>query len=473
MLHEPYPEPFVRVLPAYQKRTGLPTCGSALYNIAMSTHRFADFLERLQAEGRLVRRDEAAARRFEIGARAEVSAPCAVLLTNVANSPFPLIHGVFSSSESILSALGSGSFAEAAARIDGILTDGRGGGWLERLGGDTSGPLRKYEPKTLRTGPSQQIVHLGADVDLSGLPVPTFAVGEMCPVLTAGRLIARECDGSRLYVGRQEFRVLDSNRLVACWRPSSQPARLLAHCRRRGETMPLALAFGGDPIDLLTAMAPLPCRADVLALTGCLRGGACEMIAGRRVDLPIPADAELVLEGTIDPNEPCVDPGQGLDPAGQLRPLRPGPVVHIEAITRRPTPLFPSLLPDEKAGIHRALAKVFLPFLRRELPGLVHLSFPTFGGDRLCAFASIDKTYAGQAGQFANAFWGCSEMSPVRYLVVVDEDVDVDNSDDVWAVVSAHALPGRDVTIGDAPPDEFVHDQPPGRMVIDATRPLP
>ncbi len=438
----------------------------------MSSHGFADFLEQLQADGQLARRDESVSRLQSLGGRTGGGAATALLLTDVSDAVFPLILGVFSDLRAILAAFEASSLEEMAARMDETLVRGNGSSWLERLGGDRSSPLRKCQPKTLRTGPSQQIVHLGRDVDLSGLPAPTFHANEQYPALTAGRLFTKGPGGGQLQVGRQDFRIIDSGRLVACWPLSSQPAQLLAHYRRRGESMPIAIALGGEPVDLLTAMAPLPQCADVLELTGYLRGSPCELIPGRRVDLPVPADAEFVIEGTIDPGEAPVDVGSGLDAMGQLRPMHHGPVVRVEAVTHRPTPLFPSLLPGEKCGIHRALVKAFFPFLRQELPGLSDLEVPAFGGDRVWAFASIDKTYIGQGGQFANAFWSLPQMLAVRYLVIVDEDVDVSNADEVWAAVSAHAAPSTDVHFGDAPPDEFLHDHPPGRMVFDATRPL-
>lgn len=438
----------------------------------MSSHGFADFLEQLQADGGLVRQDGPVERDLEAGAKAVDAAPPATLFPDVSRADFPLILGVFSSPERILAAFRASSSDEIATRLDELAAGGNGNSWLERLSGDRSGPLRKYQPKTLRTGPSQQIVQLGRDVDLGGLPTPTFHADEEFPALTAGRLITRGSDGSHLHVGRHDLRIVDSDRLVACWHPSSQPARLLAQYGRRGESMPIAIAFGGEPTDLLTAMAPLPRRTDVLELSGYLRGAACEVIPARCVDLPVPADAELVIEGTIAPNEPYADPGSGLDAMGQVRRLQPGPVVRVDAITHRPTPLFPALLRGEKSCIHQILAKAFLPFLRAELPGLCDFGFPSFGGDRAWAFASIDKTYPGQARQFANTFWGLSKMLPVRYLVIVDEDVDLGNADEVWSAVASHATPRHDVRVTDSIPDEFLYDQSPGRMVFDATRPL-
>ncbi|MHB8897432.1 MAG: UbiD family decarboxylase domain-containing protein [Thermoguttaceae bacterium] len=436
----------------------------------MSSHAFADFLEQLQTDRRLVRHGRVVERRGEIDALAQSAAPNAVLFPEVEQTSMPLVVGVFSAPANVLKAFGASSFGEAAGRILEILAQGSGETWLERLGVNRLSPLRKYQPRTVRTATAQQIVRLGRDVDLAGLPAPVFS-GEDLPSLNAGRLISRGPGDDRLHVGRYDFRVLGPNRLVACWRPSSVAARLLAHYRRRGETMPVAIAFGGQPLDLLLAMAPLPAGADVFELTGCLRGQPCEVVAGRHAGLPVPADAELVIEGFIDPAEPPADPGSGLDAMGLVGRLRPGPVLRVEAITHRPTPLFPWLLPGEKAEIQRALGRVFLPLLRPQLPGLCDLDFPAFGGDRVWALASIDQTYAGEAGQFAQAFWAAAEMLPVRYLVVVDADVDVHEADKVWAAVAAHAAPASDVHFAESPPDEFLRDPAPGRMVIDATGP--
>ena len=437
----------------------------------MSSHAFADFLEQLQANGHLLRQDEPVQRSLEVGSKATEIAPQAALFTDVPDAQFPLVLGVYSLPKRVLATFGASSPAEIAARIEDVGTE-KGVSWLARLSGERPATLQKHEYKTLRTGPSQQIVHLGRDVDLGSLPAPLLHPDEEFPAITAGRLITRAPHGGQLYVGRHDLRIVDANRLVTCWPPSSPPAQFSEYYRRRGEPMPVAIAFGGVPSDLLTAMAPLPRRMDVLELTGYLRGAPCEMVQARSVDLPVPADAELVIEGTIVPDETHVNPGNGLDAVGQPRPLQPAPVVHVEAVTHRPTPLFHAFLPAEKACIQQTLAKAFLPFLRLELPGLCELEFPSFGGDRLWGFASIDKTYPGQAIQFASAFWGLSRMLPVRYLAIVDADLDLTNTDEVLQAIAAHATPSSDLRITDSIPDEFIYDQPPGRIAFDATRPL-
>lgn len=438
----------------------------------MSSHNFADFLEQLQADGQLIRISDEVRAEIDAARRAAESATQALLLSRVADRDFPLAVHLFASPQRICRALRSASLDEPAARLAQGL-EGTEGSWLDRLAGERSGGWKKSQPRMVRGGPCQQIVRVGSDVDLACLPAPTVLVEGELGAITAGRLFTRPAGEDRLHVGRYDVRVTGRAELAACWAPYQEPARLLAEYRRRGQPMPVAIALGGDPLDLLAASGPLSPATDVLALTGYLKGSACELVAARRIDLPVPADAEMILEGLIDPDGPAVDAGWTVDPMGQPRRLRPAPAIRIEALTHRVTPVFPAILPGlETWNVDRCLAQVFLPLLRCRLPGLVDLELPAFGGGRLWALASIDKTYPGQARQFAKAFWSLPQMVAARFLVVVDHQVDVHNPDDVWAAVSRHTSPPDGVEFAESPPEAFLTEPSPGRMLLDATAPL-
>lgn len=438
----------------------------------MSPHHFADFLELLQADGQLARITEAIRAELDVARRAAES-PQALLLSQVTDRDFPLAVHLFASQQRVCRALRSASLEETAARLAQVLEGGEEGSWLDRLGGEPKGSLKKTQPRMVRSGPCQQIVRLGSDVDLFRLPAPTLLVEGEAGAITAGRLITRPLGKDRLHVGRYDFRITGRAELAACWDPYQEPARILAEYRRRGLPMPVAIALGGDPVDLLIASGPLGAGADPLALAGYYRGNACELVAARRIDLPVPADSEIVLEGAIDPGGPAVDAGWAVDAMGQPRPLRPAPAIRIEALTCRVTPVFPAILPGvETRTVSQCLARVFLPFFRRALDGLVDLELPAFGAGRLWAFASIDKTYPGQARQFAKAFWALPQMIPVRFLVVVDHGIDVHNLEEVWAAVSTHTTPSSGVEFSEAPPDAFLDAPPARRMLFDATAPL-
>jgi len=438
----------------------------------MSSHNFADFLEQLQAAGQLDRITDPVRAELEAARRAAES-PRALLLGQVADRDVPLAVHLFATPERVCRAFRAAALDEPAARLAQALEGGEPGSWLDRLAGDRPGGWKKSHPRIVRSGPCQQIVRLGGDVDLARLPAPTLLVEGEAAWISAARLVTRPPGEDRLHVGRYDFRVTGRAELAACWAPYQEPARILAEYRRRGQPMPVAIVLGGDPLDLLVASGPLEAAADVFSLAGYLKGSPCELVAARRIDLPVAADAEIVLEGSIDPNRPAIEPGWTIDAIGQPRLLRPAPAVQIDALTHRVTPVFPAILPGMEARtVNRCLVQVFLPLLRRQLTGLVDLELPAFGAGRLWALASIDKTYPGQARQFAKAFWSLPQMVPARFLVVVDHQVDVHQPEEVWAAVSRHTSPSAGVEFAESPPEAFLAEPAPGRMLLDATAPL-
>ncbi|MGI6417713.1 MAG: UbiD family decarboxylase domain-containing protein [Thermoguttaceae bacterium] len=435
----------------------------------MSSHNFADFLEQLQASGQLDRITDTVRAELEAARRAAES-PQALLLGEVADRDFPLAVHLFATPERVCRAFRAAALDEPAGRLAQALEGGEPGSWLDRLAGDRPASFKKAHPRMVRSGPCQQIVRLGGDVDLARLPAPTLLVEGESAWISAARLVTRPPGEDRLHVGRYDFRVTGRAELAACWAPYQEPARILAEYRRRGQPMPVAIVLGGDPLDLLVASGPLDAAADVFSLAGYLKGSPCELVAARRIDLPVPADAEMVLEGSIDPNRPVIEAGWAVDAMGQPRPLRPAPAVRVEALTHRVTPVFPAILPGMEARtINRSLAQVFLPLLRRQLTGLVDLELPTFGAGQIWALASIDKTYPGQARQFAKAFWSLPQMVPARFLVVVDHQVDVHQAEEVWTAVSRHTSPAAGIELAEAPPEAFLAEPSPGRMLFDAT----
>ena len=211
----------------------------------------------------------------------------------------------------------------------------------------------------------------------------------------------------------------------------------------------------------------------------------------------MPADAELVIEGTLNPDEDTVESGPWCSPCGYLEPPRPAHVMRVTAITQRANPVCPAMVfgpmsdkshgtketPNEWVTISRAMAEVILPLIRLAIPELTGLELPVAGSGRHMAFVSIRKAYAGQARRVANAIWGLPSFMFCKLLVIVDEDVDVRNQTAVWNAVSTMAAADRDVFFNQGPPNpadpavyrNFSTDAlqaATGRMAIDATRKL-
>lgn len=444
----------------------------------------ADFLEQLAQAGELVRIEtevgpvlEAA----EITDRIARAGGPALLFGAVQGHELPVLTNLLGTEKRICLALGIKSPAELSQRIAELVDPSQPEGWFERI--QTSGTragLRRLPPRTVKAGACQQIVRLGGDVDLEALPALQSYPLESGRVITAGQLFTADAESGRSSVGRYDLRVLDKSRLAAGWLAHDDPARLMIGYGERNDRMPLAVVLGGDPAGLLAAMAPLPPEADVCALAGLLRQKPLELVKCRTVELEVPTDAEIVIEGYVDPAEPPADVGLLGASGGTYQLARPAPVMHVTALTHRANPIYPAMvpgtLPDEACVVNRALQRVFLPLVRLAIPELVDYDLPMFGAARHWALISIRKTYAGQARKVAWAFWGLQQMMFTKLLVLVDEEVDVHDHRQVWSAVSRHVDPGRDVFFGQGPPDSRDPAAAPQMlrhmMAIDATAKL-
>ncbi len=449
----------------------------------------ADFLERLHEAGELARIEQPVDPCLEaaqITCRTAASSGTALLFGSVAGHDMPLVTNLLGREGRVLLALDARSLDAASARVAEALDPSPGHRLLGGLGFGGKGGSKALAPRLVRSGACQQVVRLGSDVDLARLPAIRWGPDQQAPAITAGQVhsvapeTASGTASGRRAVARYDLLVLGRDRLAIGWLAQDDHARLLAEYRRRKERMPVAVVLGGEPAGLLAAMAPLPGDVDGVALAGLLRGAGLDLVACRSVDLAVPAEADVVLEGYVDPLEPPAAMGPLAGPLGCERAPRPAPVLHVTAVTHRPNPVFPAMVPvgpgNELVAIGRAMLRVCLPALRAAVPGLVDLDLPEFGAARHWGLASIRKTHAGQARQAAGALWALRPAMFCKVLVVVDEEVDVRDAEQVWAAVAAHADPGRDAAFQDGPADPFDPAAAPGRlarrMVVDATAKL-
>jgi 4-hydroxy-3-polyprenylbenzoate decarboxylase len=444
----------------------------------------AMFLEKLELSGELVRIAPPVDASLEVAeiTRCVLRKSCrALVFGEVRGHAFALLTNLLGTDSRLLAAFEVESLDDLKNRILGELTPPDRLAWHDRLFGATTRSAHPLCPKTVRTGPCQQVVRLGKDVDLGQLPVLRTAPQESHPTITAGVLLTVDAATNRGGVGRYDVAVLDAGRLAVGLDPHDEITPILAGYAERGAKMPVAIALGGDPALFVTAVAPLPFLADVLTWAGVLRNKPIEMVRGRSLPLDVPADAEMILEGFIDPAEPPVELGLSATPSGRYRKASPGRVIHVTAMTHRTNPIFPALVrsrpPNEETVIQRAMQKVFLPLVLSTIPDLVDWSFPAFGAARHCVFAAIRKTHPGQARRVAHALWGLRQTMFAKTLIVVDEGVDIHDSAQVFEAIAAHVDPGRDVFFQKGPTDPWDAAAPAAvlaeRMAIDATAKWP
>jgi 4-hydroxy-3-polyprenylbenzoate decarboxylase len=257
-----------------------------------------------------------------------------------------------------------------------------------------------------------------------------------------------------------------------------------AHWREmaeRGETMPVCIVVGADPASINSASAPLPPMVDEFIFAGFLRKSPVHLTKAVSCDLEVPWDAEIVLEGYIDPREALVVEGPFGDHTGYYSEADLYPQVHLTAVTMREQPTYATTIvgkpPMEDLYLGHATERIFLPLLKLTVPEVVDYHMPAEGVFHNLVFVSIDKQYPGHAYKVMNAMWGAGLMSLAKVLVVVDKDVDVRNTQEAWWAALNNIDPERDVRFTMGPVDVLDHASREftygSKMGIDGTRKLP
>src|SRR5947208_544312 len=259
-------------------------------------------------------------------------------------------------------------------------------------------------------------------------------------------------------------------------RTSSRPPTVGAGPGDPAKVMPVAIALGGDPALIYAASAPLPPSVDEVVFAGWLRGRGVEMVACRTIDLEAPAQAEIVLEGYVDPRERRLEGPFG-DHTGYYSLAREYPVFHLTAITRRARPIYPTTIvgrpPEEDYWLGKATERLFVPIIRLLLPEVVDVNMPAEGIFHNLVIVSIQKRYPGHARKVMTALWGMGLMMLAKTIVVVSAHVNVHDLSEVAWRATGNIDPKRDLVILDGPMDDLDHAAPRhrfgGKLGIDAT----
>jgi 4-hydroxy-3-polyprenylbenzoate decarboxylase len=257
-----------------------------------------------------------------------------------------------------------------------------------------------------------------------------------------------------------------------------------AHWREmaeRGERMPVNIVVGADPASVYSASAPLPPNVDEFLFAGFLRKSPVRLVKAVTNDLDVPAEAEVVIEGEIDPREPLVTEGPFGDHTGFYSEADLYPRVQVTAITMRSNPVYATTIvgrpPMEDYYLGHATERIFLPLLKLTVPEIVDYHMPPAGIFHNLVFVSIDKQYPGQAYKVMNALWGAGLMSLAKVLVVVDKDVNVRDAEEAWWVALNNLDPERDARFSMGPIDVLDHSSRAftygSKLGLDATRKWP
>ena len=398
-------------------------------------------------------------------------------------SPIPVGINLFGSIRRMGIGLGVSDLDEVGGRISELLNlkvpDGLFGklAMLPKLA-----EIAKFPPRTRGGRPAcQDLVMKGDQVDLGRLPVLTTWPLDGGPYLTFPMVITEDPSRGIRNVGMYRVQVLDRNTVAMHWQRHKVGAAHWREMAEKGERMPVVIALGGDPAAMYSASAPLPPTIDEFLFSGFLRKAPVELAKAVTCDLEVPAEADIVLEGYVDPAEPLVLEGPFGDHTGFYSLADYYPAVHITCVTMRKDPIFPATLvgkpPMEDYYLGHATERIFLPLLKLTTPEIVDYHMPACGIFHNLVFVSIDKQYPGQAYKVMNALWGAGLMSLAKVIVVVDKHVDVRNPDEAWWIALNNIDPERDVRFTKGPVDVLDHASRSftfgSKMGIDGTRKWP
>ncbi len=339
-------------------------------------------------------------------------------------------------------------------------------------------------PKLVGSAPCQEVVRIGDEVDLSVYPIQTSWPEDVAPLITWPLVITKGPNKDRQNLGIYRQQVIGKNKVIMRWLAHRGGALDFKEWQTAhpGKPFPVAVALGADPATILAAVTPVPDSLSEYAFAGLLRGSKTEVVKCLSNDLQVPASAEIVLEGFIYPGETAPEGPYG-DHTGYYNEVDEFPVFTIERITQRQVPIFHSTYtgrpPDEPAILGVALNEVFVPILQKQFPEIVDFYLPPEGCSYRMAVISMKKQYAGHAKRVMLGTWSyLRQFMYTKFVIVVDEDVDVRNWQDVIWAITTRMDPARDLTILENTPIDYLDFASPvsglgSKVGFDATNKWP
>ncbi len=492
----------------------------------MAFDSFRDFIAALDRAGELKRISQPVATELEITeiADREMKSPGggkALLFekptVNGVVSPFPVAINTLGSHRRMAMSMGAESVDEVANELGALMKAKPPTSFrktIKLLGQALD--LRHAKPKIVKSGACKDVIHKfdapasrkeawpgasdilrSADGSSASAHVANKQADEpsalqtllnlpilKCWPLDGGRFITLPCvvtrdpDTGERNVGMYRIQIYDDKTTGMHWQLQKVAARHGRRYYEKGERMPVAIFIGGDPVFTFAATAPLPDGLDEFLLAGYLRKKSVELVPCVTCDLEVPANADFVIEGYIDPTEPLREEGPFGDHTGYYTLPEPYPVFHVTAITHRKDAVYPATIvgipPMEDFYIGGASVKLFLPIFKMNFPEIVDIALPAEGVFHNLVFVSIKKTYPMQAYKIMHGLWGMGQMMFTKYIVVVDAGVNVHSTSEVLFHLTANTDPQRDSIFTKGPSDVLDHATSEiaigSKLGIDATK---
>jgi len=450
-----------------------------------------EFINELEKQGELKRITT------QVDANLEITEICrrtldkkgpALLFENVKNSDMPVLANLFGTTRRVAMAMGQEDLI-ALRKLGKLLAELKQPeppkglkDAIEKL------PVLKQvlnmPVKTVKKGQCQEVIIEGDSVDLSKLPIQTCWPKDAAPLITWGLTITKGPLKKRQNLGIYRQQLIGKNKLIMRWLSHRGGALDFKDWQEKNpdKPFPIAVALGADPATTLAAVTPIPDSLSEYAFAGLLRGKKTKVCSCIGNDLQVPENAEIILEGVLHPGE-MADEGPFGDHTGYYNEVESFPVFTVERITHRKNPIYHSTYTgkpiDEPAVLGVALNEVFVPLLQQQFPEITDFYLPPEACSYRMAIVSMKKQYPGHAKRVMMGVWSfLRQFMYTKFVIVVDDDIDVKNWKEVIWAISTRVDPTRDTTLIDNTPIDYLDFASPvsglgSKMGIDATNKLP
>ncbi len=447
----------------------------------MAYKNLQDFIQTLEHAGELVRitvEVDPYLEITEITDRVSKAGGPALLFENVKGSEYPVLMNAMGSYKRMAMAISAESLEEKQKEISDLID----WAFAQTRGIDITSIMgklslvRSFFPRTLKRAACQEVIE--NNPDLMKLPILTCWPQDGGPFVTLPIVFTRDPETGAQNAGMYRLQRYDATTTGMHWHIHKDGSHFYQKYKEKGERMPVSVALGGDPAITYAATAPLPEGVYEILFAGFLRGKPVDMVKCVTNDLKVPADAEFVLEGYVDPTEPLKTEGPFGDHTGYYSLADQYPVFHVECITHKKQAIYPATVvgkpPMEDCYMAKATERLFLPLLKIIIPEIIDLELPLSGVFHNCAIVSIHKRYPGQVQKVLTSLWGMGQMMYTKMIVVVDDTVDVHDLETVAWKVFNNIDARRDLVFSDGPLDALDHASPRPlfgtRLGIDATK---
>ena len=441
---------------------------------------FVRALEECEELVRIPRRVDAHLEIAAVADRVMKASGPALLFESPSRSRFPLLINAFGSRRRMSLALGVDDLDEHALAIEELVRTRAPSTARELAQLAFKLPeLAHVPPRSVSRAACQDVVLTGTDVDLDALPMLTCWPKDGGAFITLPQVVTRDPETGVRNVGCYRMQRLDGRTTAMHWQVHKTGARHFRRARELGwSRLEVAVALGGDPALTYAATAPLPDGIDEWMFAGFLRKRAVGTVKCKTVELEVPADADFVLEGYVNPQEELALEGPFGDHTGYYTPVDRFPRFHVTALTHRSDAVYPATIvgppPMEDGWLGKATERLFLPLLRMLFPEIVDINLPVQGAFHNLVLVSIKKQYPFHAARVAHGLWGSGQMSFSKVICVLDEDVDVQDLGQVAWRLLANLDPKRDLAFVDGPIDQLDHGSNQAlwgsKVCVDGTR---